>query len=235
MELNKDFLEFSMMQDIGRWHVSQFIRKIARTIQPGAIVLDMGAGECVYKRLFDHCRYKAVDLAVGDNEWNYKNLNVIAELHNLPFAADSTDAILCTQVLEHLEWPRQSVKEFYRILKPGGALYMTAPMSHCEHQAPYDFFRYTSFGIRSVLVRAGFDERNIKITPFGGTSLRIASELPRIKGLIWKDNGKKSLFSLPARLLLSVSIKALQLLLVALDRLDSVKNDPFGWSVEAWK
>ncbi|MBI5236751.1 MAG: class I SAM-dependent methyltransferase [Deltaproteobacteria bacterium] len=235
MELNKDFSEFSMMQDIGRWHVTQFLRRIAQTLQPDILVLDMGAGECAYKKFFSHCRYKAVDLAVGDNEWNYNNLNVIAELHNLPFAASSADAILCTQALEHLEWPRESVKEFYRILKPSGRLYMTVPMSHCEHQAPYDFFRYTSFGIKSILVHAGFDERNIKITPFGGTSLRIASELPRIKGLIWKNGGKKSLFSFPARLLLNASIKTVQLLLMTLDRLDLVKNDPFGWSVETWK
>ena len=94
----------------------------------------------------------------------------------MPIEDAAFDAVLCTQVLEHLEWPRESVKEMYRVLKPGGTLYMTVPMASPEHQVPYDFFRYTSYGLESICKNAGFQQ--IKITPFGGMRVRWAYELP---------------------------------------------------------
>jgi len=61
---------------------------------------------------------------VGESRWNYANLDYVGSLHEMPIEDDLFDAVLCTQVLEHLEWPRESVKEMHRVLKPGGKLYM---------------------------------------------------------------------------------------------------------------
>lgn len=126
--------------------------------------MDAGAGESVYKNLFSHCDYKAINLAVGESKWNYANLDYIGPLHEMPIEDGIFDAVLCTQVLEHLEWPRESVREMHRFLRPGGVLYITVPMAQAEHQIPYDFFRYTSYGLRSICAHAGFDE--IEVKPF---------------------------------------------------------------------
>jgi len=148
--INENFSTRSKIQDVGRWYVTRFVENVARGLPAGSSILDAGAGESVYKKYFSHCNYKAIDLAVGESRWNYANLDYVGSLHEMPIEDDLFDAVLCTQVLEHLEWPRESVKEMHRVLKPGGKLYMTVPMAQNEHQVPYDFFRYTSYGIESI-------------------------------------------------------------------------------------
>jgi SAM-dependent methyltransferase len=71
------------------------------------------------------------------------------------------DHVLLTQVLEHLPEPAKVLKELHRVLKPGGTLWLTAPLFYAEHEKPYDFFRYTRFGIRHLLEAAGFRVREI--------------------------------------------------------------------------
>ena len=147
--------------------------------------------------------------------------------------------MLCTQVLEHLEWPRESVKEMHRVLKSGGKLYMTVPMAHPEHQAPYDFFRYTSYGLQSICKHAGF--RNIKIIPFGGLWVRWAYELPRGMSLfpsVRLQSNKPSVLGimmLPVRVATLLVVRFLQVVFLWLDGIDKKKDDPFGWSCEATK
>jgi SAM-dependent methyltransferase len=233
MNVHEDFTKRSKLEDVGRWFVSDFVRRVARELPPGSHVLDAGAGECVYKPLFEHCRYEAVDLAVGEAAWNYANLDHVSALDELPMGDETFDAILCTQVLEHLERPRESVREFYRVLKRGGKLYLTAPMAHVEHQTPYDFFRYTSYGLRSLLSDAGF--REMTIEPFGGMFTRWAYELPRALSIfpaLRSPEGKlysKGVLLLPLKVSCYLMVRAAQRGLLLLERLDKSKNDPFGW------
>ena len=239
MEINEDFLGRGKFQDIGRWYVTRFVEQVAHGLPAGTLVLDAGAGECVYKRLFSHCLYKAIDLAVGESRWNYANLDYIGPLHDMPVESGRFDAVLCTQVLEHLEWPRQSVKEMHRVLKPGGKLYLTVPMAQNEHQAPHDYFRYTSYGLSSICRNAGFSR--VEIEPFGGLWVRWAYELPR--GLsIFPADGLRSgtpnptgIALLPFKVLMWLGVRLLQRLFVWLDRFDRKKNDPWGWACVATK
>ena len=237
--INEDFSTRSKLQDVGRWYITRFIDSVAKSLPVGSLLLDAGAGESVYKKLFSHCKYKAIDLAVGESSWNYANLDYVGSLHEMPIEDELFDAVLCTQVLEHLEWPRESVKEIYRVLKPGGRLYMTVPMAHTEHQTPYDFFRYTSYGIESICKHAGFHD--VKITPFGGLWTRWAYELPR--GLsIFPSTGLRSktpsilgIVLFPFKAFAFIFVRFLQMIFLYLDRFDKDKNDPFGWGCEAKK
>lgn len=237
--INEDFSTRRKLQDVGRWYVTRFVENVAKSLPMGSSILDAGAGESVYKKHFSHCKYKAIDLAVGESRWNYANLDYVGPLHDMPIEDDVFDAVLCTQVLEHLEWPRESVKEMHRILKPGGKLYMTVPMAHSEHQIPYDFFRYTSYGLESICKHAGFHD--IKINPFGGLWVRWAYELPR--GLsIFPSTGfheKKphilGVALLPAKVVVFLLMRLLQIIFLWLDGFDKKKNDPFGWACVATK
>lgn len=239
MIVNEDFSSRNKVRDIGRWYVNNFVKDIAEKLPNGTSILDAGAGECVYQRFFAHCDYKSIDLAVGESKWNYSHLDYIAPLHAMPIPDESFDAILCTQVLEHIEWPRESVKEMCRVLKSGGKLYITVPMSQGEHQIPYDFFRYTSFGLKSICEHAGF--KYVDIKPFGGLLTRWAYELPRFLGLIpsvRKANGKINLRRaawIPIKLISLVLVRALQYALLECDRFEKRRNDPFGWSCIATK
>lgn len=237
--VNEDFLLKSKIQDIGRWYVTKFVAEVAKDLESGSAILDAGAGESVYKKLFSHCNYKAIDLAVGESRWNYSNLDYIAPLHDMPIPGDTFEAILCTQVLEHLELPSESVKEMYRVLKPGGKLYITVPMAQDEHQVPYDFFRYTSYGLKSICGRAGF--RNITVVPLGGLWVRWAYELPRAlsifpgSGIRNHKLNIKGIILLPLKITTAFIIRLLQIFFLWLDKFDDKKNDPFGWSCIAEK
>jgi SAM-dependent methyltransferase len=237
--LHDDFTRHGKLQDLGRWYITGFVERVAASLPEGTSVLDAGAGECSYKRLFSHCRYTAVDLAVGDNSWNYQNLDHVAPLDQLPFEDHSYDAVLCTQVLEHLERPSDCLSELYRVLKPGGRLYLTAPMSHFEHQVPYDFFRYTSFGLDSLLKGAAFKEN--QITPFGGIFTRWAYELPRAMnffpgtGLLSGRFSVRGLLLFPMKIVCAILVRIIQRVFLFLDRFDKQRNDPFGWAVVSTK
>ena len=239
MHINEPFTSRSKLQDLGRWLVTRHVESVAASLTSGMSILDAGAGECAYKVLFSHVHYKAIDLAVGEKQWNYGNLDYVGSLDNMPIESSSFDAVLCTQVLEHVEWPRECVKEMWRVLKTGGKLFMTVPMSHPEHQVPYDFFRYTSYGLRSICTQAGFSE--VHIQPFGGLWTRWAYELPRaldlIPGLGIRSGSfnPKGIIWAPIRLVASITVRILQTLFLWLERFDKQKNDPFGWSVIAIK
>ena len=237
--INEDFSTKSKFQDIGRWYVTGFVKKVADSLPRGTLVLDAGAGESVYKKFFSHCEYRAIDLAVGESRWNYENLDYIGPLHDMPIEDNVFDAILCTQVLEHLELPRESVKEMSRVLKPGGKIFITVPMSQNEHQTPYDFFRYTSYGLKSICSNAGL--KNISVLPFGGMWVRWAYELPRAlrlfpaAGLRSKSPNIVGIAFLPVKIVALGVVRTLQALFLWLDRFDDIKNDPFAWSCTAEK
>lgn len=237
--INEDFSNRSKIQDVGRWYVNRFVENVATSLPTGSSILDAGAGESIYKKFFSHCNYKAIDLAVGESRWNYANLDYVGFLHEMPIENEMFDAVLCTQVLEHLEWPRESVKEMHRVIKPGGKLYMTVPMAQNEHQVPYDFFRYTSYGLESICKHAGFN--NIKITPFGGLWVRWAFELPRAMsifpsaGIRSKKPNLLGITLLPVRVATLGIMRLLQMLFLYLERFDKKKNDPWGWECVATK
>jgi ubiquinone/menaquinone biosynthesis C-methylase UbiE len=84
----------------------------------------------------------------------------------LPFRSHSFDTALCFQVLEHVEEPSLLLDEALRILKPGGGLILTAPHIWNEHEMPHDYFRFTRYGLRHLLEKAGFQV--IEIRPMAG-------------------------------------------------------------------
>jgi SAM-dependent methyltransferase len=221
--------------------VTKFVQGVAAQLPAGAHVLDAGAGECAYKKYFEHCRYTGLDLAVGDAKWNYHNLDVIALLDQMPLASASFDAVLNTQTLEHLSRPQESLRECFRVLKPGGHLFLSAPMAHNEHQTPYDFFRYTSYGLRVLAERAGFTKDAIKIGAFGGMFTRWAYELPHAMNVFPKTGlaeGKpnaKGLLLFPIKALAFGAVRLTQVCLFALDPLDKQRDYPFGWWMIATK
>lgn len=239
MGITNDFINVAKLVDIGRYCVTQFVKSVAAELPPGTLLLDAGAGECAYKKLFNHCDYKSIDLAVGDSQWNYERVDYIAPLDNMPIEDATFDVVLCTQVLEHLTKPLESVKEMFRVLKPGGYLFLTVPMSQEEHQIPFDFFRYTSYGLKYICSEAGFVD--IEVVSFGGMFLRWAYELPRILPDFPKigiKQGKLNIsgvFAFPIKIFLLFFVRLLQAIFVAFDRFDKKKNDPWGWQLVARK
>lgn len=160
------WLFYSPLLDYHQYRLLRFVHKVAAIVKPDEKVIDVGAGELKYQKYFSHCNYISNDLGLGDVEWVYDNIDIISSADDIPVAPASFDHVLCTQVMEHIEYPDRVFQEFHRILKPGGLLHLTAPLCAVEHQAPYDFFRYTKYGLDSLGRRCGLEM--IFIEPHGG-------------------------------------------------------------------
>ena len=117
------------------------VAEFGRSLPAGTRVLDAGAGECRYAHEFVHCRYVAVDLAVGDADWDYSQLDTVADLARLPFRDGSFEAAINIVVLEHVRDPRAVLAELNRVLVPGAHLLLAAPQEWGVHQAPHDYVR----------------------------------------------------------------------------------------------
>jgi SAM-dependent methyltransferase len=139
-----------------RRYLEDFLRQAASTAPAGARVLDAGAGDVRYGYLFAHTRYEATDFVQVNKEYLLEQLDFIADLQALPAANESYDMVICSQVLEHIKEPSTVLAQVYRVLKPGGTLWLSTPLFFAEHEAPHDYFRYTQYGLRYLLESAGF-------------------------------------------------------------------------------
>jgi SAM-dependent methyltransferase len=208
--------------------IYDFSEEAASLLPAGALVLDAGAGEGRFKNDFQHTRYYGVDLAVGDVTWDYSDLDANCNLTELPFAANTFDAVICTQVLEHVPEPQQVIREIGRVLKPGGLLFLSAPQSWCQHQKPYDFFRYTSFGLTHLFENAGLKAREIR--PMGGYFWFLSFQLQNINYWLFPRTMKRRGWTWPLRALFGLVFQlVIPLFLYYLDPLDKQKDETFGY------
>jgi SAM-dependent methyltransferase len=137
-----------------RFYLEKFARQVAETTHEGAMVLDAGAGSCPYKEFFKHTKYESADFCSVDKE--YADITYVCDLSKIPVEDDYYDLVFCSQTLEHVPEPKEVLKEFNRILKCGGKLYLSAPLFFAEHEIPYDFYRYTQYGLTHLLNSSGF-------------------------------------------------------------------------------
>lgn len=143
-----------MSKNSSRDWLERELSLFAAKLMPGSLVLDAGAGDQIYAPIFQHVRYESADFEKVEKV--YKNPTYICDLASVPVEDGRYDAIICTQVLEHLPEPQAILKEFHRALQPGGKMIVTCPLWYEEHEKPYDFYRYTQFGLRHMFEKAGF-------------------------------------------------------------------------------
>jgi SAM-dependent methyltransferase len=105
--------------------------------------LDIGAQNSPYAALFPN--RIALDIKPG------RGVAVIGDAQALGIGSETFDAIVCTEVLEHLPEPRRAIDEMFRVLRPGGSLLLTTRFLFPIHDAPHDYFRYTKYGLRHLL------------------------------------------------------------------------------------
>lgn len=116
-------------------------------------LLDAGAGKLSYRHLvLPFCKeYKSMDMNKTHPELDYQS-----DIQNMPLENESFDTVLSAEVLEHVPDPEKALREIYRVLKPGGKLVISIPHLMYLHNEPNDFYRYTKYGLRTLLERVGF-------------------------------------------------------------------------------
>lgn len=166
----------------------RWVRERAAQILPGSRVLDVGAGTCPYRRDFSHCEYVTQDFRgyeglLDGREGRYGSIDVVSDIHSIPLPDASFDAVLCTEVLEHLAEPIAALREMARLLRHGGQLILTAPLGSGLHQMPHHYYGgFTPEWYRLFLPQAGL--RLTEISPNGGFFKLLAQECVRARYLI---------------------------------------------------
>lgn len=126
----------------------EWIQQTLKKIPEGLTILDAGAGESQFKKFCGHLNYIAQDfgqyagtgkIGLQTGAWDNSKLDVVSDIVSIPLPNSTIDAIMCTEVLEHIPNPVAALQEFVRLLKPGGFLLITAPFASLTHFAPYHF------------------------------------------------------------------------------------------------
>lgn len=178
-----------------------WVAEQAAKLPAGSKVLDVGAGSCPYRSLFAHCEYRTQDFTgLQGNQLRhggYGQIDYVCDATAIPAADGSFDAILCTEMLEHVPDPVAVIYEFARLLKPGGRVMLTAPLGSGIHQEPHHYYGgFTQFWYQKFLSQVGF--RDIKIEPNAGSFKFFSQEalrfltttrpfvcLPFLPSLLW--------------------------------------------------
>jgi len=216
----------------------KWVRNALSKIPAGSRLLDAGAGELRFKPDCGHLEYVAQDFGQyhgkGDEglqtgNWDNDRLDIVSDITAIPVPDASFDAILCTEVLEHVPDAVAALSEFTRILRPGGFLLVTAPFASLTHFAPYHFCGYNKYWYQHHLPRLGFQIEELEHN--GSWFHFIAQELRRSR-FIGRMYSNKIL-----ALLTRLAVIPIIALLTILSRFDRGSHDAmcFNYMVRAVK
>lgn len=198
-----------------------WLKKTLAQIPAGSRLLDAGAGEQRHKPYCPHLTYVAQDFAQYDGKgdavglqtgaWDQTKLDIIGDIASVPEPDGAFDAILCVEVFEHIPHPVEALKEFSRLLKPGGQLILTAPFCSMTHFAPYHFYSgFSRYFYEHYLPLYGFEILDIE---FNGSYFEyLAQEIRRLPEMGTRYAGRRSRSpqSVALRLASGIVLRALQ-------------------------
>jgi ubiquinone/menaquinone biosynthesis C-methylase UbiE len=178
----------------------RWLEQILQRIPAGSRILDAGAGELQYKRFCPHLDYVSQDFAQyngkGDGKglqtgaWDQSGLDIVSDITSIPEADASFDAVVCIEVLEHVPYPIDALRELSRLTKPGGTLIVTAPFCSLTHFAPY-FYQtgYSRYFYEYWLRELGFDIEEMNWN--GNYFEYLAQELQRLPSIAKEYSHKR--------------------------------------------
>lgn len=145
----KDVIKAALSTDENLRNRRQWLKQVLGQLPAGSSILDAGAGErqnrplCAHLRYTsqDFCRYPGTgpDVGLHKGAWNTQGVDIVSDITSIPVPDAAFDAVLCSEVLEHVPDPIVALRELCRVTAPGGSLILTAPFSSMVHSAPYYF------------------------------------------------------------------------------------------------
>ncbi|MCK9201484.1 MAG: class I SAM-dependent methyltransferase [Gallionella sp.] len=140
------------------YHSRNGLRKAIGQLAPhmSGRLLDVGCGRKPYRDMFPADEYVGLEIDTPENRAG-KQADFFYDGDSFPFDGRCFDGVVCNQVLEHVFTPDQFLGEINRVLKPDGLLLLTVPFVWDEHEQPWDYARYSSFGLKSLLEKNGFE------------------------------------------------------------------------------
>jgi SAM-dependent methyltransferase len=153
--------------------LSDILLAVKKVVTPESIaVLDFGAGCSPYRSLFPKSLYQRADIAstgssrhgemLGRDEVYPEPDLSISPDGRVPHQSNAFDLVLSTQVFEHVRDTETYLSESFRLLKPGGKLFLTTHGAYQDHGCPYDYRRWTADGLKYDVSKIGFDVLSVE-------------------------------------------------------------------------
>ena len=193
----------SIYQNLNNQYVRDaFVKSQLTGLKFGSIILDAGCGSQRYRQDCSHLNYRSqdfgqysndskeslgTDLLGGSEGYTYGQIDYLGDIWQIEERDKTFDAILCTEVFEHLSEPQRALRELARVLKPGGCILLTAPFRALYHQDPYFYFSgFSRYWYQHHAAACGLVIERIE--PNGGYLGDVAQELVRIvrMGPLWQ-------------------------------------------------
>lgn len=158
-------------------------------------LLDVGCGDMPFKEMIIPLvtEYHGLDMFPRNSDVFY--VQDIQDMEQVP--SERYDSVICLEVLEHIPDPFRALHELSRVLNPNGICIISVPHLSRIHEEPYDFYRYTKYGLQYMLEAAGFEILQIEVR--GGlltflghqistVILGVTWSVPIIKNIAWFFN-----------------------------------------------
>lgn len=149
----KKLLPFQLRRDVR----ARLQSCMARYLKRDDRVYDLGCGTKPFSDFFSENKISYVGIDVIDGFYGVTTLDVVGTADAVPLADSVADAVVSSQVIEHLPDPEAAIEEARRVLKQGGLMFVSFPFVYPLHAAPRDYFRYSSHGFEAMCDRHGFE------------------------------------------------------------------------------
>ena len=157
-------------------------QSIYQFMNKDAIVAEIGSGS---KRL--HHNIINVDI------YPWKEIDVVADAQDLPFADGSLDGVVSAWTVEHLKNPEKAVAEAYRALKPGGHIFLSTNFVYPYHPSPNDYYRWSREGLLNLLSKFEVVEFKVAVGPTSAflavlqewLAILLSFNISKLKDIIW--------------------------------------------------
>jgi len=156
--LNK-VIEYLLGVTIARQKINRLKPAFIKQLQGD--VVEIGGYDNYFKKRYKRGRILNLDIKKG------KCIDIVANAENMSMIEDcSISGVICISVLEHTFYPQKIIDEIYRILKPGGKVFLSIPWMFETHMEPNDYFRLSSYILEDWVKEFNIVFRDFKLSPY---------------------------------------------------------------------
>jgi SAM-dependent methyltransferase len=148
----------SLSREIQQAHIAKVAAQVKS--QPEWRILDVGIGGDKEKPSSNFKFFPSDHFDTLDNNPYWKPM-ILGDIANPPIKSNTYDLVLCCQTLEHVWDFRRAIFEMHRITKPGGLVYIDAPLIYEFHGLPDqtddDYWRFTHNALTKLANEVGLE------------------------------------------------------------------------------